>query len=257
MTDQPVVIVTGASGGLGAAVGRCLGEQGAAVVLVARTEGALTRIAGDIEAAGGRSLAVGGDVSHWGACAGVVETAMRRFGRIDALVNNAGVVQPLATTAGADPALWRRCLEVNLLGPFHMIRAALDALRLRNGRVVNVSSGAATLPLAGAGAYCATKAALNHFTRVLAAEEPEVTAVAVRPGVVDTSMQAELRNQAVGGMPDDMVAYYRRLKAENRLERPEVPGRAIAWLALNAPLGWSGRFIDYDDPEIPTSSPVA
>ena len=78
----------------------------------------------------------------------------------------------------------------------------------------------------------------------------------VRPGVTDTAMQAELRGQADGGMPAEQVVYYRRLKSESRLEPPEVPGRAIAWLALSAPLAWSGRFISYDDPEIPASSPV-
>jgi NAD(P)-dependent dehydrogenase (short-subunit alcohol dehydrogenase family) len=231
-------------------VAQTVGSRGAAVVLVARSEEALAAVAGDIEAAGGQALAAPADVSDWAACMQVAEAALSRFGRIDALVNNAGVVRPLATTGSADPAEWRRCIEINLLGPFYMARATLEALRQSEGRVINISSGAATLPLAGAGAYCATKAGLNHFTAVLAAEEPRVTVLAVRPGVVDTDMQAELRSQAAGGMPADQVAYYRRLKAENRLEPPNVPGRAVAWLALHAPAEWSGHFISYDDPRI-------
>ena len=252
MRVHHVVIVSGASRGLGAAVAGCLAESGADLVLVAKTEAALAEITAKIEATGRQPLALGADVSDWGACKRVADTALERFGRIDALVNNAGVVQPLAMTATADPESWQRCVAVNLLGPFHMIRAALDSLRQARGRVVNVSSGAATIALAGAGAYCATKAALNHFSSVLAAEEPEVTTVAVRPGVVDTDMQTELREQPAGGMPAGQVDYYRRLKTERQLEPPEVPGRAIAWLALNAPPEWSGQFISYDNPQIPS-----
>jgi NAD(P)-dependent dehydrogenase (short-subunit alcohol dehydrogenase family) len=235
---------------LGAAVAGCLGAQGAALVLAARTAAALQKVSRDAEAAGGSVRAVSADVADPAACETVVAAALQEFGRIDGLVNNAGVVQPLALTAEADPDVWRRCVAVNLFGPFYMVRAALGALRRSRGRVINVSSGAAATPLAGAGAYCASKAALNHFTRVLAAEEPGVTAVAVRPGVVDTPMQSELRNQGKDGMPPDLVDYYHRLKAENRLEPPAVPGEAIARLVLTAPAAWSGRFIDYDDPEI-------
>ena len=102
MTDPPVVIVTGASRGLGAAVANAWGPQGAAVVLVARSETALADRR-RIGRGGADCLAVGTDVADWAACARVVEATLCRFGRIDALVNNAGVVQPLATTAGADP----------------------------------------------------------------------------------------------------------------------------------------------------------
>jgi NAD(P)-dependent dehydrogenase (short-subunit alcohol dehydrogenase family) len=113
-----------------------------------------------------------------------------------------------------------------------------------------VSSGAANRVIENASAYCAAKAALNHFTRVLAGEEPELTAVAVRPGVVDTDMQAFIRNEGSNVMSDEQLAYYRQLKALGELEPPEIPGRSITWLALYAPPGFSGQFFDYDDPRI-------
>ena len=91
------------------------------------------------------------------------------------------------------------------------------------------SSGAATLTVEHVSAYCAAKAALNHFTRVLAAEEPRLTVMAVRPGVVDTRMQKLIRRDGLEVMTAEQAAYYQNLKVRGELEAPEVPGRAIAY----------------------------
>ena len=247
---HPAVIVTGASRGLGAAATRWLAKAGAAVTLVARSEENLQQVAEDVRRLGGIPQVVAADVSDVDACRLAVQNTLEEFGRIDALVNNAGVVQPLAPIAETHPDEWRRNIEVNLFAPYYLVRAAISNLRKHKGRVVNVSSGAANLALATVSAYCTGKAALNHFTRVLAAEEPGVTALAVRPGVVDTDMQAVLRSEADNAMPAEQMAYYRQLKARGELEPPEIPARAIAWLALYAPSEFSGRFLDYDDPRI-------
>jgi NAD(P)-dependent dehydrogenase (short-subunit alcohol dehydrogenase family) len=250
MTTEPVVIVTGASRGLGAAVARWLAKAGAAVTLVARSEERLMEVAADVRRLGGAPHAFKADVSDSLACRTAVESTLDHFGRIDSLVNNAGVVQPLAPMADTHPADWRRNIEVNLFAPFYFVRAAISELRRHNGRIVNVSSGAATMALATVSAYCTGKAALNHFTRVLAAEEPAVTALTVRPGVVDTDMQAVLRNETDNAMPAEQIAYYQQLKERGELEPPQIPARAIAWLALHAPPEFSGQFWDYDDPRI-------
>jgi NAD(P)-dependent dehydrogenase (short-subunit alcohol dehydrogenase family) len=250
MTTEPVVIVTGASRGLGAAVARWLAKAGAAVTLVARSEERLMEVAADVRRLGGAPHAFKADVSDSLACRTAVESTLDHFGRIDALVNNAGVVQPLAPMADTHPADWRRNIEVNLFAPFYFVRAAISELRRHNGRIVNVSSGAATMALATVSAYCTGKAALNHFTRVLAAEEPAVTALTVRPGVVDTDMQAVLRNETDNAMPAEQIAYYQQLKERGELEPPQIPARAIAWLALHAQPEFSGQFWDYDDPRI-------
>jgi len=231
-------------------VARWLAKAGAAVTLVARSEEKLMEVAADVRRLGGTPHAVKADVSDFNSCRTAVETTLDHFGRIDALVNNAGVVQPLAPVADTHPDDWRHNIEVNLLAPFYLVRAAIFNLRKHNGRVVNVSSGAATMVIENASAYCTGKAALNHFTRVLATEEKEVTAMTVRPGVVDTGMQAVLRNEADNAMPADRIAYYRQLKERGELEPPEIPARAIAWLALFAPSDFSGDFLDYDDPRI-------
>jgi NAD(P)-dependent dehydrogenase (short-subunit alcohol dehydrogenase family) len=250
MSEKPVVIVTGASRGLGAAVARWLAKSGAAVTLVARSEEKLVEVAADVGRLGGSSLVVKADVSDFHACRTAVETTRDHFGRIDSLVSNAGIVQPLAPIADTDPDDWRHSIEVNLFGSFYLVRAAISDLRRHKGRIVNVSSGAATTVIENASAYCTGKAALNHFTRVLAAEEKGLTALTVRPGVVDTGMQAVLRNEADNALPTQQIAYYRQLKERGELEPPEVPARAIAWLALYAPREFSGKFLDYDDPRI-------
>ena len=245
-----VAIVSGASRGLGAAVARWLASAGSAVTLIARSREKLEGIAAEISRLGGRPLIYPADVSDFNSCRRAVDSTLDHFDRIDALVNNAAIVLPLARVADADPDEWRRNIEVNLLAPYFLVRAAVGELRRHNGRIVNVSSGAANLALETVSAYCTAKAALNHFTRVLAAEEKDVTALAVRPGVVDTKMQDVLRNESDNAMPAEQIAYYRQLKEQGELEPPEVPARAIAWLALHAPPEFSGQFLDYDDPRI-------
>ena len=247
MNSSPVVIVTGASRGLGAAVAGWLVKVGARATLVARSEGALSRVSEDLEHLTGETLVCSADISDYDACCKVAGRALARFGRIDSLVNNAGIVQPLGAIADTDPAAWRYNIDVNLIGSFNLIRATISHLRKQNGRIVNVSSGAANLALENVSAYCTGKAALNHFTRVLAAEEPALTALAVRPGVVDTDMQTYLRQEGSGNMPAEQRAYYQQLKEHGQLEPPEIPARSIAWLALHATRLHSGQFLDYDD----------
>ena len=250
MNNSPVVIVTGASRGLGAAVAGWLAKAEAGLTLVARSEGDLNRIAEDLGHPDGGPLVCRADISDYDACRRAVENTLERFGRIDSLVNNAGIIQPIAAIANSDPASWRYNIDVNLIGPFNLIRAAVFHLRKQNGRIVNVSSGAANLALENVSAYCTGKAALNHFTRVLAAEESALTALTVRPGVVDTAMQTYIRREGPDAMPAEQVAYYQQLKDHGQLEPPEIPARSIAWLALHAPRQFSGQFFDYDDPRI-------
>lgn len=249
-TNHSVVIVSGASRGVGAATARWLAKAGVAVTLIARSVDALEAVADEVQQLGGASLVYKADVSDAGACRVAVARTLERFGRLDAVVNNAGMVEPLAPVGVSDPDRWQYNIAVNLLGPFYLIRAAIADLRRQSGRIVNVSSGAATKSIENASAYCAAKAALNHFSRVLAAEEPRLTVMTVRPGVVDTRMQDIIRQKGRGVMSAGQLAYYQNLKTHGQLEKPEVPGRSLAWLALYGPREFSGQFLDYDDPRI-------
>lgn len=248
--ESPVVIVTGASRGLGAAVARWLATQNARITLTARSAESLRQVVSAVEERGGTPLTIPADVSERDACDQLIAQTLDRFGRINALVNNAGVLQPIAPLAEADPEAWAYNITVNLVAPFYLIHAALPALRESRGRIINISTGAAVNPMQGWSAYCASKAGFLHLTRVVAAEEPAVTSISLRPGVVDTEMQAEIRQSGADAMPEASKKRFERLKQEGELEPPEVPARAIAWLALHAPAEWSGEFIEYDETRV-------
>jgi len=254
--DKAVVIITGASRGVGASVAHWLGRTGNKVVLSARSKEGLLECADEVERLGGKALAVPMDVSDPEACRGLVSKTIDTFGRVDGVVNNAGVVTPLASIENADPAAWGYCMGVNVIGPFHMTKFSLPQLRISRGRIINVSSGAANIPIESAAAYCASKAALNQFTSVLASEEPNIITVAIRPGLVDTDMQAYLRKEGPRVMPKKTADYYLDLKLDRKLEPPMIPARSIAWLVLHAPSKMSGTFKSYDDSDLigPASS---
>ena len=244
------MLITGASGGLGAAVARWLASVGVSLTLVARKKIELDAVAHEVELAGARALPVRSDISSFFACRNAVCSGIETFGRLDALINNAAAVEPLSRIRNTDPSAWRNAMGTNLLGPLYLIRDALPALQRTGGRVINITSGAADISLVAAGAYCTSKAALNHLTRVMGHEIPDVTSVAIRPGIVDTPMQAHLRFQAPQVMPPEQSGYYRRIKSEGLLEPSRVPARGIAWAALHAPAHWSGQIMDYNDPRI-------
>jgi NAD(P)-dependent dehydrogenase (short-subunit alcohol dehydrogenase family) len=210
----------------------------------------LDKVAQEIRLGGGAALVVPGDISRAEDCQELVSSAVGAYGRIDALVNNAAVLEPIAPISEAEPAEWKRNLTVNVLGPMILTQAALPYLRRNNGRVINVSSGAAQRPIPGAAVYSLAKAALNQFTRALAVEEKEITAIAVRPGVVDTDMQVAIRQDGRRGMPEETHARFTCYHESGQLLPPEAPGRALAALALFAPREWSGQFLSWDEKRV-------
>ncbi len=246
----PTIILTGASRGLGAAAAEILAKSGTNVVLNARSEDGLRAVATRVDASGERVLLAPGNVADAAVCRAVVQAAVERFGRLDALVNNAGILQPIAPVATADPEAWAANIAVNLLGPFALTHYALPYLRQSRGRLINVSSGAAESVTQGWSAYSAAKAALNHFTRVLAAEEPHIVAISLRPGVVDTAMQQAIREDGAQGMAPDSHQRFRQYHERGELLPPEAPGRALAALALAAAPEWSGEFMAWDDERV-------
>ncbi len=166
-----IALVTGASRGIGEAAARALAQAGAAVMLAARDGAAAAAIARSIAENGGRADAAACDVADWASVQAMLAETSRRLGAPSILVNNAGVIDPIARLAEADPAAWARAVQVNLTGAFHAIRAVLPAMiAAGRGTIVNLSSGAALHPLEGWSAYCAGKAGLAMLTRAIALE---------------------------------------------------------------------------------------
>ena len=144
------VIITGASRGIGAASGEAFAALGAHVVLVARDADALTALESSIKADGGSAIAVAGDISDYAVMEAVVRRCVDEFGSVDVLVNNAGVIEPIARLADSDPAEWTKAIDINVKGVYYGIRACLPTmLEAGGGTIVNVSSGAATSAMEG------------------------------------------------------------------------------------------------------------
>lgn len=245
-TDRPVVLVTGASRGLGAAIARCLDRMGAAVVLSARSRDKLEALASELTEA----LVLPADLSDLDRAVELVERAAAWKGRLDALVNNAGQIDPIEPLASCDPKAWAEAIQTNLVAPAVLTSRALPHLARQNGRVVHISSGAAVKVVQGWSAYCTAKAGLLHLSKIAAEECPEVAQFSLRPGVIDTDMQRAIRSSA--GMTEADLTKFRSLHESGQLEPPEVPARAAAWLALRGPHQRSGDFIEYKDEGIPS-----
>jgi NAD(P)-dependent dehydrogenase (short-subunit alcohol dehydrogenase family) len=218
-----VAVITGASRGIGAAAARILAREGAAVALLARSEGACQALAEEIRADGGRALALGCDVSSGKEVAKAARALREELGRVDILVNNAGVVEPIGKLADCPPEEWIRNIEINLGGALRLLHALLPDLLAADGTVVNVSSGAAHRPMEGWSAYCAGKAGLAMVTRSLHLEygDEGLRAFGFIPGVVDTEMQVQIRASGINEVS--------RLPRES-LASPERPAQVIAWL---------------------------
>lgn len=245
--SEKTVLVTGASRGIGAATARAVIAVGANVALMARSATDLQDLADEL---GERALPTPGDVKDPEDCQQVIGRVTAHFGGLDALVNNAGVLEPIAPIDGGLVMDWENNLKINLFGPILMSRLALPFLRQVHGVIVQISSGAAVKVVPGWAAYCTSKAGLNHFNRCLAAEEPEITTLAFRPGVVDTAMQTLIRAKGADGMPENEHARFVRYKEKGQLRDPEYVGRVIAALALQAPPEWSGEFLDIGEERV-------
>ncbi len=244
MTDSPALIITGASRGLGAAMARLADRLGARSLLVARSAEPLERLAAELQ----NAVACPCDLSQPEQAQQLIKTAVERFDRLDALINNAGTIEPIQPLAQADPAAWAQAITVNLTSPALLMAAALPHLESTRGGLVNISTGAAVKVVQGWSAYCASKAGLLHLASVVAQEAPGVACFSLRPGVIDTQMQDEIRNST--GMTAQDLEKFHKLKSESQLEPPEVPARSALWLALQGPLERSGEFIQYTDPQV-------
>ena len=222
-----VAIVTGASRGIGAATARMLAERGCRVCVNYRTEQeSAERLCAQIEAGGGRAIAVAADVSDAGQVERLFATVERELGPLTALVNNAATIGPATRVADLELADLQRVLAVNVVGVVlctqHALRRMAKSAGGRGGAIVNVSSGAAYIGGPGASVhYAASKGAVNSFTIGVAQEAMAdgVRVNAVSPGLTDTPM----------GRRTDMALAAAAIPA-GRVAEPEEVAEAIVWL---------------------------
>lgn len=198
--SQPdkIVLITGTSSGIGEATARHLATLGYSVVLGARRSDRIEHIAGEIAAAGGTALALPLDVTDRASVQAWIDAAVRRFGRIDVLVNNAGVM-PLSMMAEAKVDEWDRMIDVNLRGTLYAIGSALPIMEAqKSGHVINIASTAAHRVDPTAAVYCATKYAVRALSEGLRQESRHVRVTVVSPGftrseLIEHTSSADIR----------------------------------------------------------------
>ena len=235
-----VVAITGASRGIGLEAARAFVAAGASVALLARDGAALETLA---ESLGPQALALPCDVSEAAALTAALAQAQGRFGRLDVMINNAGVIEPIARIVSADAAAWGRALDINLKGVFHGMQAALPILRAQGGgTVITLSSGAAHRPLEGWSAYCAAKAGAAMLSRALHEEEGQwLRVLSLSPGTVATDMQRAIRASGLNAV--SRIDWAEHIPAD-------WPARALVWMCSPAADRWKGQEISLRDAAI-------
>ncbi|MEM8956796.1 MAG: SDR family oxidoreductase [Pseudomonadota bacterium] len=191
------VVITGASRGIGAAAARAFAAAGANVVLAARSEAAVHDLAAEI---GERARAIACDVADYDQVAAAVDLAVRAFGGLDVMINNAGVINPVARMEHGDPGDWAGVIATNLVGVYNGMRAALPVMAAAGGgTVITISSGAASNALEGWSHYCASKAGAKMLTDCLhkEAEGQGLRAIGLSPGTVATEMQVHIKDSGI------------------------------------------------------------
>lgn len=236
--QNQTALITGASRGIGLAIARIYGEVGAKLAIVARDEARLHRAAEQLRGNGYQVLECPCDIAVESQVNTVVDRVIQQYGRIDLLVNNAGILQsgPITNFSAAD---WERMLAVNLNSAFYFCRAIAPAMiEQKSGRIINISSVAAhTGGVAGSVQYSASKGALLSFTKALARDlaPHNITVNAIAPGQIETDMgtlSGETRQRVL-----DMIPLH-------RLGTPEDIAYSALFLASNAASYITGATID-------------
>ena len=195
--DGKVALITGGGTGIGAACARVFAQEGAAVVVTGRRKDVLEQVVKDIEKAKGRALAVAGSVTDEAHARSAVAQAVRAFGKLDILINNAGVGEFGKVLHETDEATWNEMLAINLTGTYRMIKAAVpDMIKAGGGSIVNVSSVASLVGIPMIAAYSASKGGMDALTRCVAMDyaQQKIRCNSVCPGLVDTPMASGLIN---------------------------------------------------------------
>ena len=227
-----VAVITGAGRGIGEGIAKVLASAGAAVVCAARRTEEIERVAAEINASGGKAIAVTTDITDSAALEALTQVAVDTFGGIDIWVNNAGGSSLQLPLVELPEDEWQSTIELNLSAPWRCCKVAVPKMR-DGGRIINISSLSAERVVPGSGHYGAAKAALNLLTKNLAAElGPRIRVNAIMPGFIPSETVMKVMKIT----DDDLPAIEKQLNPPaGRLGTPEDIGAAILYLA--APSG--------------------
>ncbi len=240
MSDTRIAFVTGASRGIGKAVALRLAADGRHVVLASRSEGPLSEVKAEIEAAGGKASVCAVDISDRKAFAEAIEGVIAEHGRLDILVNNAGITRDNLLLRMSDEE-WDAVIETNLTSAFVAMRAAARAMmKGKFGRIVNIASTSGLVGNSGQANYAASKSGLVGMTRTVAREigGKGITANVVAPGFIQTDMTANL--------PESVLDSVKGLIQVKRLGTPEDIAAAVAYCTSDDAGFLTGQVITVD-----------
>lgn len=235
------VLITGASRGIGAAAVRAFAQAGAHLGIAARDGTALQALAGET---GAKVLTC--DVSDASAVQAAMDRMVQEHGRLDVLINNAGVIEPIGLLEQITPEDFGHLIDINLKGVFHGLRAALPVMRAQGaGTIITVGSGAAHNPLEGWGAYCSSKAGAWMLTRIadIEARSAGLRVLSLSPGTVATDMQHIIRDSGIN--PVSQLDWSAHIP-------PEWAARALLWMCTADADEWVGREVALRDEAIRT-----
>lgn len=218
--DNQVAIVTGASSGIGEATARTLAEEGAAVALAARRKDRLESLKSNIESGGGQALVVETDVTSREQVRRLVEETVDAFGRVDILINNAGLM-PLSYMKNLKEEEWERMVDVNIKGVLYAIGAVLPHMTEQGGgHIVNISSVAGRRVFPGGAVYCGTKFFVRALSQGMRSElGPQgIRVTSIEPGAVDTELTETITDDELMEDMSDLFSGYKILESEDIAE---------------------------------------
>ena len=245
-----IAVVTGAGRGIGRSIGLAFAHEGADVVVVSRTFSEVEETAAQVRALGRHALPLKVDVSSREDVENMVESALREFGRIDVLVNNAGILGPVGPLVENDANHWIETIRVNLIGVFLCCKAVLPVMiRQGGGKIINLSGGGAAYARPRFSAYATSKAAVVRLTETLAEELKDfnVQVNAIAPGAINTRIQEEIL--AAGEVAGEKALAEAKKARETGGTPLDVPAGLAVFLASDESDGLTGKLISavWDD----------